>query len=110
MTKKKMKSQLWHVCRFLRIVAFSLLHDMNITAAQVTSANKKLSRAGEVAWKQTKRLRQPSKLLSVFGGRRRSQAADGEWLSDEPDEEGGVDRRALLSIKCGPTWAAYFLA
>jgi hypothetical protein len=68
--------------------------------AQVTTANKKISRAGEVAWKQTKRLRQPSKLLAVFGGRRRgAPGADGEWLSDE-GEEAGANRRALLAYGC----------
>lgn len=72
----------------------------------MTTANKKISRAGEVAWKQTKKLRQPSKLLAVFGGRRRGQAGgEGEWLSDEgePGEGGGVDRRALLSYGCAPS-------
>lgn len=65
---------------------------------QVTTANKKISRAGEVAWKQTKRLRQPSRLLAVFGGRRRSGGeADGEEYGDVHDEEGAVDRRPLLS-------------
>lgn len=68
--------------------------------AQVTTANKKISRAGEVAWKQTKRLRQPSKLLAVFGGRRRgAPGLDGEWLSDE-GEEAGANRRALLAYGC----------
>ena len=67
-------------------------------AAQVTTANKKISRAGEVAWKQTKRLRQPSRLLAVFGGRRRGGAdADGEEYGNGHDEEGAVDRRPLLS-------------
>ena len=64
----------------------------------MTTANKKISRAGVVAWKQTKRLRQPSRLLAVFGGRRRgSAAADGEHYNDGDGEEGAVDRRPLLS-------------
>ncbi|KAK9841769.1 hypothetical protein WJX81_001783 [Elliptochloris bilobata] len=69
----------------------------------VTTANKKISRAGEVAWKQTKRLRQPSRLLAVFGGRRRESAgADSEYLSDDGLEEGAVDRRPLLSCSDRP--------
>ena len=72
--------------------------ELSQLAAQVTTANKKISRAGEVAWKQTKRLRQPSRLLAVFGGRRRSGGeADGEEYGDVHDEEGAVDRRPLLS-------------
>ncbi len=64
----------------------------------MTTANKKISRAGEVAWKQTKRLRQPSRLLAVFGGRRRGSAgADGELYDDGDDGEGAVDHRPLLS-------------
>lgn len=72
--------------------------ELRRAAAQVTTANKKISRASEVAWKQTKRLRQPSRLLAVFGGRRRGGAeADGEEYGDGHDEEGAVDRRPLLS-------------